>query len=173
MLQIKGKVKRTDKKLLRQFCQYTLNMYVSESLQAESTIIVKFIQANDLPTPKERREFRECRAWSTYDGRINKKRHFTIEVATNTINQRVKQQISRLREAIECLGHELIHVKQYLKNELFDYANEDVRYKGKRFTDWKEGEAYYFKPWEIEAYGHEIGLYKCFKAKLKEEAKAK
>jgi hypothetical protein len=174
MLQIKGnQVKRADKKLLRIFSKYVLDKYVTASTQAEATIIIKFIHPDSLKTAKERREFRECRAWSEYDGRINGKRHFTIEIALNTISKRTKVQIKKLREAMECLGHELIHVKQYLNNEMFDYANEDVRYKGKVFTDWKEGEAYYFSPWEIEAYGHEIGLYKSFKAKLKEEAKAK
>lgn len=170
MLQIKGnQVKRADKKMLRRFSQYVLDKYVTASTQAEATIIVKFIHPDSLKTPKERREFRECRAWSEYSGRRNKKRHFTIEIALNTISKRTKSQIKKLKEAMECLGHELIHVKQYLNNELFDYANDDVRYKGKRITDWQNGEAYYFSPFEIEAYGHEIGLYKCFKEKLKKE----
>lgn len=167
MLQIKGnQVKRADKKMLRAFSQYVLDKYVTSSVQHESTIIIKFIHADSLKTSKERNEFRECRAWTEYDGRVNKKRHFTIEIALNTISKRTKVQIKKLREAMECLGHELIHVKQYLNNELFDYANGDVRWKGKVIKDWREGEDYYFSPFEIEAYGHETGLYKSFKAKL-------
>ena len=174
MLQIKGnQVKRADKKMLRAFSQYVLDKYVTASTQAEATIIVKFIHADSLKTAKERREFRECRAWTGYDGRVNKKRHFTIEIALNTISKRTKVPIKKLREAMECLGHELIHVKQYLNNEMFDYANGDVRYKGKVFAKWHEGEDYYFSPWEISAYGHEVGLYKCFKMKIEQEAKQK
>jgi len=170
MLQIKGnQIKRADKKMLRRFSQYVLDKYVTASTQAEATIIVKFIHADSLKTPKERREFRECRAWSEYDGRRNGKRHFTVEIATNTISKRTKVQIKKLKEAMECLGHELIHVKQYLNNEMFDYANGNVRWKGKIIKDWQEGEAYYFSPFEIEAYGHEVGLYKCFREKLKKE----
>lgn len=174
MLQIRGnEIKRADKKLLRRFCQYALDMYVPANVQAESTIIIKFIHPEDLKTAKLRREFRDCRAWMEYDGVKHKKRHFTIEVCYSSINARAKDQIKRIKTAIEYIGHELIHVKQYLKNEMFDYKNEDVRYRGKRFTDWKEGEKYYFTPWEIEAYGHMTGLYMCFKAKIKEEAKGK
>lgn len=174
MLQIKGnEIKRADKKLLRRFCQYALDMYIPESVQAESTIIIKFKRPEDFKTAKERREFRESRAWMEYGGIKNKKRHFTIEVCYSSINRRAKSQIKKLRLAFEYIGHELIHVKQYLKNEMFDYANEDVRYRGRRFTNWQEGEKYYFSPWEIEAYGHMTGLYMCFKQKLKEEAKAK
>lgn len=173
MLQIKGKeIKRADKKLLRYFCQYVLDKYVSASVQAESTIIIKFLHDTDLHDPDDRREFKEYWAWSEYDGIQNKKRHFTITISYKTISK-AKSQIRKFKATLETIGHELIHIKQYLNNELFDYKNGDVRYKGKVFKDWQKGEEYYFSPWEIEAYGHETGLYKCFKQKLKEEAKAK
>ena len=174
MLQIKGnKIKRADKHLLNRFSKYVLDRYVKPSVQEEATIIIRFKDEADFAKKEDRKDLRECRAWTVYDGRRNRKRHFTLVVSNVTINKRAKTQITRLKDAIECIGHELIHIKQYLNNEIFDYKNNDVRFKGKRYTNWQDGEAYFFSPWEIEAYGHETGLYKCFKAKLKEEAKAK
>ena len=62
------------------------------------------------------------------------------------------------------LGHEMIHVKQYLNNEIFDYKNGFVRYKGEEFDDSYKSklENYFESPWEIEAYGRELGLFRIY-----------
>jgi len=80
-----------------------------------------------------------------------------------------------LKQLLIDLGHELVHVKQYLNNELFDYKSGDVRYKGLFFdaSHYTEEEKYFDSPWEIEAYGREWGLYKIFCNKLKEERLSK
>ena len=67
------------------------------------------------------------------------------------------------------LGHELIHVKQYLNNEIFDYTDGAVRYKGSYFdSSYQDNEElYYDSPWEIEAYGREQGLFKMFVTKMR------
>lgn len=58
-----------------------------------------------------------------------------------------------------CLFHEMVHVKQYAKNELYDSSRNEKAYKwqGKWYN---EDKMHYFdQPWEIEAHGREKGLF--------------
>ena len=73
------------------------------------------------------------------------------------------------RHTLLALAHEMVHVKQYAKNELKDYLSESnkVRWRGEKF-DANEVD-YWDQPWEIEAYGRELGLYARFKKNLKDE----
>lgn len=60
---------------------------------------------------------------------------------------------------ISSLAHEMVHVKQYVKNELIDLSSTDFNvsvYKNKRFNSNKV--PYSEQPWEIEAYGRTPGL---------------
>ena len=58
---------------------------------------------------------------------------------------------------LSTVAHELVHVKQFAKGELYDSTVKDrTRWHGqwmKRTPD------YWDLPWEIEAYGREVGLY--------------
>ena len=82
-------------------------------------------------------------------------RYFTI---------RLRQQ--PIEDMIRVLGHEMVHVKQYAKNELskqFRVARGGVRIGSMWHGQWwdpkgKE-DGYWDAPWEIEAYGREVGLY--------------
>ena len=179
MLIIKGEhLKSSEKKMLHRFCHYVMDHFCAPAVQARATIIIKFIDPRTLKG-KDKKDLREFKAWSVYDWVDDtnyRNKHFTIMVSSSTLTsrKRTKKMIRRLKDAMECIGHELVHVKQVMNHESFDYKNGDVRYKGKRYSDWEEGEKYYFSPWELEAYGHEQGLFKVFEAKLKqEEAKAK
>jgi hypothetical protein len=70
-------------------------------------------------------------------------------------------------DVIKTLAHEMVHVKQHAKNEL----SKQIRVtKGKGFqlaSIWKgepwlpkrKEDRYWDAPWEIEAYGREVGLY--------------
>ena len=85
---------------------------------------------------------------------------------------KAKKPIIKLRDVLITVGHELVHVKQYLNGEIFDYKSGDVRYKGTYFeaSCTQDEESYYDSPWEVEAYGRELGLYRMFVTKLKEES---
>lgn len=70
-------------------------------------------------------------------------------------------------EMIKTLGHEMVHVKQHAKNELRSGIMIATRGGLKMSSRW-QGEIwkpkarehhYYDSPWEIEAYGREVGLY--------------
>lgn len=65
-----------------------------------------------------------------------------------------------MRQLLETVAHEMVHVKQYARNEMCD-ANPLLRY----MTSWKSTKVctktteYWDLPWEIEAHGREVGLF--------------
>jgi len=63
----------------------------------------------------------------------------------------------KLRRLLEVLAHELVHVKQYARGELYVGArNAKHRWQGKWMSD---NLNYWDSPWEIEAHGREAGLF--------------
>lgn len=63
---------------------------------------------------------------------------------------------------IRALAHEMVHVKQYALGELMDGPSYlKVRWLGKWIKTQNENN-YWDRPWEIEAYGKEIGLAQSF-----------
>lgn len=72
-----------------------------------------------------------------------------------------------IEEMIKTLGHEMVHVKQHAKNELGEkrmaLAKGGPKIKKKwmgEFWQPKRNQHPYFDaPWEVEAYGREVGLY--------------
>lgn len=73
----------------------------------------------------------------------NKPRKFLIEINPNIGSRRI----------LETLAHEMVHVKQYIEGETND---ELTKWRGKRINPDKID--YWVQPWEIDAYGREIGL---------------
>ena len=66
-----------------------------------------------------------------------------------------KQQ--KLRRLLETVAHEMVHVKQFARGELYESVRRNKhRWQGKWLnTDPK----YWDQPWEIEAHGREVGLF--------------
>ena len=64
----------------------------------------------------------------------------------------------KMNEVIRILAHEMVHVKQYVMDELTGVTY--ARWMGKDYIDEDNPYSYYDSPWEIEAYGREIGLIK-------------
>lgn len=67
------------------------------------------------------------------------------------------------RNQLLTLAHELVHVKQFATGELKEYLKKKpaaMRWGNEiiPITD----ETYWDMPWEVEAYGREIGLYKRY-----------
>jgi hypothetical protein len=86
-------------------------------------------------------------------------------------------------DIFKTLAHEMVHVKQYAKNEL---GRETVvttrggrvracKWKGVPWRPKKKECSYFDAPWEIEAYGREVGLYHRWVQRVEriEEAKKK
>lgn len=84
-------------------------------------------------------------------------RKFNIVINTNLGPKRL----------LESLAHEMVHVKQYAKGELKDYVySNHVKWCGvKMLYDEGDDDQYFESPWEIEAYGRQVGLYSGFKYK--------
>ena len=66
------------------------------------------------------------------------------------------------RKTLIALAHEMVHIKQYVKRELTHNERKKLsRYKGVIVED-KQQLLYWELPWEIEAFGRELGLYALF-----------
>ena len=174
MLTVTGIELRDDVRLIKKYAYFCLSKFVPNKTLRKATITVKFVHHDDLTNPKDSKELKECSAWMFYDGVVNDKKKFTITMDTAVIRSNAKKQMTRYKETLKNLGHELVHVKQYLLNELFDYTDgQTSRYMGGRYAytgemDW----TYWDAPYEVEAYGRMEGLYQMFLKKLKEEKKA-
>lgn len=71
------------------------------------------------------------------------------------INLLVKQPKPKI---LKTLAHELVHVKQYARGELYDHIKSGiVTYQKVRYNT--DDINYWEYPWEIEAFGRAIGLY--------------
>ena len=79
-------------------------------------------------------------------------REFTIELDTTV----------KIRNLLITLAHEMVHVKQWAKDEMYEYMNGAglVRFKGEKIH--LELTDYWDYPWEIEAYGKQLGLFVRF-----------
>jgi len=72
-----------------------------------------------------------------------------------------------ITEMLKTLAHEMVHVKQHAKNELQSGIMIASRGGLKMTSKWMgeiwkpkgKEDAYYDSPWEIEAYGREVGLF--------------
>lgn len=80
------------------------------------------------------------------------------------------------------LAHEMVHVKQFTTGQMNRHLVTQKTSSGKRLTGtlWEgkvysnakyedNDEGYYSSPWEIEAYGREIGLYRLWKQSRNEK----
>jgi hypothetical protein len=174
MLTVTGLELRDDVRLIKKYAYFCLSKFVPNAVLNKSQITLKFLHHTDLPDPSEVKELKECGAWLVYDGIINDKKKFTVVLDTALIKHDAKKQITRYKTILKDLGHEMIHVKQYLLNEMFDYTDgQTVRFMGgiHSYTgkmDW----TYWDSPWEVEAYGRMEGLYQMFLKTMKEEKKA-
>ena len=65
----------------------------------------------------------------------------------------------KIRNLLITLAHEMVHVKQWAKDEMYEYMNIAglVRFKGEKVH--MEITDYWDYPWEIEAYGRQLGLF--------------
>ena len=76
-------------------------------------------------------------------------KEFTIELDTTV----------KIRNLLITLAHEMVHIKQWARDEMYEYVNSPnvIRFKGEKMcTDDMD---YWDYPWEIEAYGRQLGLF--------------
>ena len=173
MLTVTGIDNRDDMRLIKKYAYWCLSRFVKNSVIRKTQITIRFVHHLDLPTKAEQKEMKQHSAWMNYDGIVEDCRKFTIVLDKALIKESAKKRITRFKDSLKNLGHEIVHVKQYLNNEIFDYSDGMTsRYMGGRYTyTGKTDETYWESPWEIEAYGRMEGLYQMFLEVLKEETK--
>ena len=85
-------------------------------------------------------------------GDVDKPREFMIEIDASMKHSN--------GQILTWLAHEMVHLKQFVRGELFDYAiGQRVQWKSKTY---KTSLSYSKQPWEREAYRLEDKLYKEF-----------
>lgn len=96
----------------------------------------------------------DSQAYCTHDDSL---RFFTIDIRNRPGDD----------DAFKSLAHEMVHVKQYATKELSDTVIvhrgkviDTARWKGEVFKFKAKEDPYFDAPWEIEAYGREVGLYR-------------
>jgi hypothetical protein len=88
-----------------------------------------------------------CMALGDDGERADRPRTFEIEVEKNM----------PLRKLLETVAHEMVHVKQYARGELYQGVRVNKhRWQGKWISNNVD---YWDSPWEIEAHGREAGLF--------------
>jgi len=165
-------LRKSDFVTIRKYSRFVLNRLVRPCVQRRAKISIKILGEDEIRDAADLLDLKKYKAWCTYDGlddEGNKK--FTVVLNYKRISKLGKKPQTRLKQLLIDLGHELTHIKQYLNNEIFDYKNGDVRYKGLIFdaSHYMDEEKYFDSPWEVEAYGREWGLYKMFCNNLKQE----
>lgn len=84
---------------------------------------------------------------------------------------RVSPSLTRKKNLLIVLAHELVHIKQYALNEMRDMIRcpVDSRVKWKKDFINDKKVHYYDLPWEIEARGREYGMYVRYLEHLRTE----
>ena len=84
------------------------------------------------------------------DDDLDRPREFMIELDTSMKNS--------FDQILTWLAHEMVHLKQFVRGELYDYATGNVQWKSRTY-----GRVHYNdQPWEKEAYRLEGELYEMF-----------
>ena len=75
---------------------------------------------------------------------------------------KLSKSIKNLRKIVQTIAHEMVHVKQFAKGEIYDHKFRRTFKWGKQVIN-VDTHDYWDLPWEIEAYGKEVGLFVRFK----------
>ena len=79
----------------------------------------------------------------------------------------IKPKMQR-HKMLQCLAHEMVHVKQYARGEL-SAELITAKWQGKTYKLTNSFEDYLNWPWEVEAYGRDRALYLFYQVMLKSE----
>ncbi len=106
-----------------------------------------------------------------YLGKVDNRKVFDVKINLHFMG-RSKKLERKMESVTTCLFHELIHVKQYATNSLFDYVDGTVRFNGVRYNVTEHNVTtkpeYWESPWEWEAYGGSKCLWELFLIKMRE-----
>jgi hypothetical protein len=136
-----------ETKLLKEVAEFTLNKFLSKS--AQTKLVVDIYLDDEYESGSG-----ECVYKKIEDG----VKFFDVTLNERKIKKNAKKPFVKYKNLIETIIHEMVHVKQYASNEMFDYVNGDTRYQGYIYSNVD----YWESPWEIEAYGRTEGIFREF-----------
>jgi hypothetical protein len=138
-LHIRGNTSKLSKAQVMAACNFYAENLLSTRMLKNLTVTVKFDGDIDV---KGLTEFIDCNI---------SPREFVISINPSQSK----------RNHLMTLAHEFVHVKQYVKGEMKQYLSKPA-VKWYKQTIFYEDAEYWDLPWEIEAYGREVGLYYKF-----------
>lgn len=150
-LQIEGGTE-VHRRHCRQFARFFSNRFFSKDLNKQILVKLKL-------TKKDIGYDDDCANVEWMDNN-RQPRKFVINIYTPPNPS--------LRYIISTLAHEMVHVKQFVRNELIDLPSTNYNvsvFKNKKYN--LNRVAYYDQPWEIEAFGRERGLTREYFEKVK------
>ena len=134
---IRGKCEKISRKEIRYATKFFLSKLMTSRLIKRLTLFIVF-------NSDEKDTKGSCEYLDTND----RPREFKIIC---------KPSLSR-PEILRTIAHELVHVKQFARGEMKEYLFKNAVRWNKQ-TIFHEDIDYWDYPWEIEAFGREIGLY--------------
>ena len=92
-----------------------------------------------------------CEGTATWEDENNRPKEFSIELDVTY----------SIRDALITLAHEMVHIKQWAKGEMYEYLKSGlIRFHKTKFD--ADNINYWDYPWEIEAFGKQLGLFVRF-----------
>jgi len=126
---------RTQRKFAKSIAEFCVAKLMPKMLNLDIEIVIKSFGKDSNYGYCCPNDFGEC------------PREFEIEV----------NKAMRLRRLLETIAHEMVHVKQFAKGELYESTRLGKhRWQGQWIDNDPE---YWDRPWEIEAHGRECGLF--------------
>ena len=93
----------------------------------------------------------DCEGTASWEDESNRPKEFTIELDVSY----------SIRDALITLAHEMVHIKQWAKGEMYEYVKSGlIRFHKTKFD--ADNINYWDYPWEIEAFGKQLGLFVRF-----------
>ena len=141
LLNITGSTK-TTRNLINSSAWYYAEKLMGKRLMGTLEINIKLVKNM---TEKEGCEG-SC-IWDEWEAKSTP-RSYTIELDSSV----------SLRNILINLAHEMVHVKQWICGEMYEYVDPNVVRFMKKKVDISNMNYYDF-PWEIEAFGRQLGLF--------------
>lgn len=131
---------RNQKKYVTSIVQFCINKMMPRMKNLEITVKLKDLSKSNA--------YGFCMADPEGDAeRLDRPRSFELEIHSKM----------KLRKILETVAHEMVHVKQYARGELYEGSRiAKHRWQGKWVSN---NLSYWDQPWEIEAHGREAGLF--------------
>ena len=80
---------------------------------------------------------------------------YCLSLDKRTFELEIEKKLN-LKTLLTTVAHEMVHVKQFARGELYENSANKHRWQG---TWLNKDPEYWDAPWEIEAHGREIGLF--------------